>query len=104
MKLIKNKLCFFKLRYTLLETTSRHPPIEIDPSLIQYMSQIPVKTKLDLDEIYLINLGKMNYIFHHFYYVSLKNVNKLSCHQKGGGECCDSAHDIPAILFWVLIA
>jgi len=46
------------LRYTLLETTSRHPPIEIDPSLIQYMSQIPVKTKLDLDEIYLINLER----------------------------------------------
>jgi collagen beta-1,O-galactosyltransferase len=49
---------FETLRYTLLETTSRHPPIHVDPIFHKYLISKPVKSKLNLDEIFLINLGK----------------------------------------------
>eukprot|EP00088_Acartia_fossae_P025449 TRINITY_DN26283_c0_g1_i2.p1 TRINITY_DN26283_c0_g1~~TRINITY_DN26283_c0_g1_i2.p1 ORF type:complete len:617 (-),score=139.72 TRINITY_DN26283_c0_g1_i2:196-2046(-) len=46
------------LRYVLLESTSRHPPIKIDPIFHKYLPQLPQKSKFGLDEIYMINLER----------------------------------------------
>jgi len=46
------------LRYVLLETTSRHPPIKLDPIFVPYLQDLPEKHKLGVDEIYMINLER----------------------------------------------
>jgi len=46
------------LLYTLLEVTARNDPIAVDPLLSDYVEDTPEKTKLGLDNIYLINLER----------------------------------------------
>jgi len=46
------------LLYTLMEMTARHDPIAVDPLFIKYVEETPERTKLGLDNVYLINLER----------------------------------------------
>jgi len=46
------------LLYTLMEVTVRSDPVTVDPVFNQYLPESPVKTKLGLDEVYMINLER----------------------------------------------
>jgi len=46
------------LLYTLMEMTARHDPIAVDPLFIKYVEERPERTKLGLDNVYLINLER----------------------------------------------
>eukprot|EP00090_Calanus_glacialis_P014493 TRINITY_DN23297_c0_g1_i1.p1 TRINITY_DN23297_c0_g1~~TRINITY_DN23297_c0_g1_i1.p1 ORF type:complete len:567 (-),score=145.41 TRINITY_DN23297_c0_g1_i1:201-1901(-) len=46
------------LLYTLMEVTARSDPISVDPLFNKYVQDIPDKTKLGMDNVYLINLER----------------------------------------------
>ena len=47
-----------RLRYSLMEVTTRSPPLVPDAVFSTNLVSIPEKTKLGFDEIYLINLDR----------------------------------------------
>jgi len=46
------------LLYTLMEVTARHDPITVNSLFSEYVEESPEKTKLGLDNVYLINLER----------------------------------------------
>ena len=50
--------CIFSFRYSLSEVTTRSNPVIPDEIFSSDLIQIPEKTKLGFDEIYLINLDR----------------------------------------------